>query len=122
MLVGTYLENPILNYILYEVEFPDGTTKPYAANMIAQNIHDTVDSDGHRSRTFGEILNYCADGTAVSKENRFGIGRNGRKYQRKTTAGWKMLVSMKDGSEQWYPLKDLKVSNPVQVAEYAVAK
>ena len=33
-----------------------------------------------------------------------------------------MLVSMKDGSEQWYPLKDLKESNPVQVAEYAVAK
>ena len=73
MLIGTYSENRILNSILYEVEFPDGTTKPYAANMIAQNIHDTVDSDGHRSRTFGEILNYCADGNAVSKANQFAI-------------------------------------------------
>ena len=29
---------------------------------------------------------------------------------------------MKDGSEQWYPLKDMKESYPVKVAEYAVAK
>ena len=29
---------------------------------------------------------------------------------------------MKDGSKQWYPLKDMKESYPVKVAEYAVAK
>ena len=29
---------------------------------------------------------------------------------------------MKYVSEQWYPLKDMKESYPVQVAEYAVAK
>ena len=29
---------------------------------------------------------------------------------------------MKDGSEQWYPLKYKKGYYPVQVAEYAVAK
>ena len=29
---------------------------------------------------------------------------------------------MKDGSEQWYPLKDMKWSYPVQVDGYAVAK
>ena len=45
-LVGSYSDNPILNSLLYEVEFPDGTTKPYAANMIEQNIHDLVDGDG----------------------------------------------------------------------------
>lgn len=101
MLVGTYSENPILNFILYEVEFPDGTTKPYAANMIAQNIiHDTADSDGHRSRSFGEILSYCIEGNAVTKANQFAIGKYGKRYERKTTAGWKILVSMKDGSKQ----------------------
>ncbi|KAL7557788.1 hypothetical protein ACA910_013065 [Epithemia clementina (nom. ined.)] len=35
--------------------------------------------------------------------------------------GWKLLVSWKDGSSTWVPLKDLKASNPIEVAEYAVA-
>ena len=32
-----------------------------------------------------------------------------------------MLVEWKDGSTQWLDLKDLKDSNPIEVAEYAVA-
>ena len=31
-LIGTYAENPILNSHLYEVEFPDGEVKEFAAN------------------------------------------------------------------------------------------
>ena len=42
-LVGTYYDNPMLNTLMYEAEFPDGATKPYAANMIAENIHNSVD-------------------------------------------------------------------------------
>ena len=38
-----------------------------------------------------------------------------------TTKGWELLVSWKDGSSSWVKLKDLKNSNPVEVAEYAVA-
>ena len=121
-LVGTYSENPMLNTLMYDVEFPDGTTKPYAANMIAEKIHNAVDSDGHRSRTFGEILNYCNTASAVAIADATDVGRNERRYLRKTTDGWNVLIEMKDGSEQWYPLKDMKESYPVQVAEYAVAK
>ena len=58
-IVGTYSENPMLNTLMYDVELLYGATKPYYANMIAENIHNSVDSDGHQSRTFGEILNYC---------------------------------------------------------------
>ena len=36
--VGDYNENPLLNTIMYECEFGDGTTKAYAANTIATNI------------------------------------------------------------------------------------
>ena len=46
-LVGTYYENPMLNTLMYDMEFPDGATKPYSANMIAENIHNSVDLDGH---------------------------------------------------------------------------
>ena len=38
-----------------------------------------------------------------------------------TTQGWSLLVQWCDGSSSWEPLKDLKASNPVEVAEYAIA-
>ena len=41
---------------------------------------------------------------------------------RKSTAGVRLLVLCKDGSEQWFSLKDLKESNPVECAEYAKAR
>ena len=64
-LVGTYSDNPILNTLMYDVDFPDGATKPYAANMIDDNIHNSMDLDGHQYRPFGEILNYCKTANAV---------------------------------------------------------
>ena len=52
-LVGTYSDNPILNTLMYDVELPDGATKPYATNIIAEKIHNSMDLDGHQSRPFG---------------------------------------------------------------------
>ena len=57
-LVGTYSDNPIHNTLMYHVDFPDIATKSYAANIISENIHNSVYLEGHQSRTFGEILNY----------------------------------------------------------------
>ena len=34
-MTGSYADNPILNSIVYEVEFPDGQTKEYAANTLS---------------------------------------------------------------------------------------
>ena len=36
--------------------------------------------------------------------------------------GWKLLVHWKDGSETWVPLKDMKESHPIEVAEFAKAR
>lgn len=41
---------------------------------------------------------------------------------RKTTQGWKLLVQWADGTESWIPLRDLKESHPVDVAEFAQAR
>ena len=60
-LVGKYSNNPMLNTLMYDVEFPDGATKPYAVNMIAENIHNSVDLDGHRSRPFGGVPELLQD-------------------------------------------------------------
>ena len=35
---GLYDDNPIMNSIINEVEFPDGQVKEYAANVIAKSI------------------------------------------------------------------------------------
>jgi hypothetical protein len=41
---------------------------------------------------------------------------------RQTTVGWKFLVEWDNNARQWIDLKILKESNPVQVAEYAIAR
>ena len=38
---------------------------------------------------------------------------------KKTNQGWDLLAEWKDVSSRWIPLKDLKESNPVELAEYA---
>ena len=39
-----------------------------------------------------------------------------------TTKGWNPLVSWKDVSQQWVPLKIMKESNPIEVAEFACTR
>jgi len=46
---------------------------------------------------------------------------NGLQKPKKTMRGWFLLVQWRDGSVSWEKLTDLKASNPVEVAEYAVA-
>ena len=67
---------PMFNTILYDVEFPNGAVKLYAANVIVDNIYEQVDSEG--SNSVKSIIDYLADENAVSKENQFFIGKNGR--------------------------------------------
>ena len=45
-----------------------------------------------------------------------------RQMQRKTTVVWAIQIKWNNGSTKWVKLKDLKESNPVDVAEYATAR
>ena len=58
---------------------------------------------------------------AIKRSNGFIKSQNGNTHKKMTTRGWKLQVEWKDGSVSWVPLKDLKASNPVELAEYAVA-
>jgi hypothetical protein len=44
-----------------------------------------------------------------------------KRTRQKTTKGWQLLVSWKDGTTDWVPLKELKASNPIELVEYAAA-
>ena len=39
-----------------------------------------------------------------------------------TTKGWEFQVQWNDGTSPWVPLKDMKESNLIEVAEYATAR
>ena len=119
--VGTRNPNPILDSRLYEVEFPDGSTETFTANTIIENLYAQVDDEGCSYQVLKEITDHRSDGRAISKDDGFTISSNGEKRPRVTTAGWQLQVEWADGSSSWVHLKDLKESNPIEVAEYAVA-
>ena len=119
--IGTRNANPILDTREYEVEFQDGATDTFTANIIAENLYSQVDSEGNSYSILDEIVDHKSDGTAVSKDDGYDVAKDGTPRPKRTTRGWKLLVSWKDGSTSWVPLKDMKEAYPVQVAEYAVA-
>jgi hypothetical protein len=117
-------ENPILNTTLYDVEFPNGMVRSYAANVFAENIYNMVNDDSETEAILDGIVGHRSNQNAVTKDN-IHLTINGTKFHRKTTAGWQFEVAFKVESiqsTQWISLKELKKSNPVQVAEYVTAK
>ena len=55
---GTYDNNPYLNSIIYQVEFPDGQVKEYAASIIAENMLTQVGSDGMSTALMETIVDH----------------------------------------------------------------
>jgi hypothetical protein len=106
---------------IYEVQFPDGHVLDYAANVIAESIYLQVDDEGNQFLLLQEIIDHKKDDLAVKMKDMWITSINGNKSIHLTTKGWKLCVVWRDGSTSWEPLKDLKESNPLQVAEYAVA-
>ena len=81
-----------------------------------------LDEDGYSQSIRESTVDYKTDGNAVTKENMYIMTKSGKRCLRKSTTGWKLLVKFKDGAEQWMPLKVLKETHPVQVAEFSVAR
>ena len=121
-MIGTFNENPLLNTLLYECEFNDGTTKEYAANTIASNIFLESDADGFSNSLLYHIVDHKCSGEAIRMADKYITTKTGTKRMRQITVGWKFLVECwANNSRQWIDLKILKESNPAQVAEYAIA-
>ena len=120
--VGVYDENPFLNTVVYDVQFPDGEIKEYAANVIAENMYSQVDSEGHRYQILDCITDHRKNGNAIEKDDLYITTKSGRRRMRETTAGWDLLVTWKNGEQEWIPLSVMKNSNPLEVAEYATSR
>jgi hypothetical protein len=119
--IGQENANPLLDSRVYEVEFPDGHIEEYAANIIAENIYAEVDAEGNHFLIMDEITGHKADENAIGKDEQWiQIGSNGQ--MRKMTEGWQLQVLWKNGTTTWEWLRNLKESNPIKVAEYAIAQ
>ena len=68
-----------------------------------------------------EILDHRRLDSALNKDNGYSVTKRGNKRLKRSTQGWEIKVLWKDGSTSWIPLRDIKESNPVETAEYAVA-
>jgi hypothetical protein len=121
-LIGEHNNNPILNSLCYMCEFPDGTVKEFLANVIASNIYEESDADGYSSSLLYKIVDHKSSGEAVKIADKYITSANGNKRICQTTVGWKFLVEWIGGNQEWISLEILKESNPVQVAEFAVAR
>ena len=120
--IGKWDLNPVLNTLVYECKFNDGTIKEYAANMIASNIYEEGDADVLSSSLFHQIVDHKSTGEAIKMKDKYIITRTGTRQMRQTTVGWSFLVKWGDGSQQWVDLKVLKESNLMQVGEYVIAR
>ena len=85
-------------------------------------MYSQVDADGFQYNLLDSILDFKKDEHAISKRDMYLTTKSGNKRLRKTPIGWKLKVMWKDGFEEWIPLKDLKESCPVEVAEVSVAR
>ena len=56
--IGVHNENPLLNTLVYDVEFPDDDMKKYAANLIAKNVLSQVDINVYYTNTMELILDH----------------------------------------------------------------
>ena len=108
--------------MVYDVQFPDGQIREYSANIIADNMYAQVDSEGFSHSILDSIVDYKKEHNAIDKADKYIYTKSKQRRLRKSTAGWKLLVAWKDGSEQWIPLSVMKNSNPIEVSEFAVAR
>ena len=119
-LIGKKHNNPLLDTRVYKVKFHDGGVGEFSTNIIAENLYSNIDEEGHPYAILSGIINHRKTPEAITLNNAF-VELNGRKHKKITTKGWEIQVQWEDGSTSWIPMKDLKASNPIELAEYAYA-
>ena len=112
----------VLNTMLYDVQLPDGSIKPYSANLIAENRLMQADGDGLHQQLLEGILDHSKDKRAIEKKYKYFISKRGRRSMCKTTVDWKFNIKWRNRTTKWVSIKDLKESNPIPVAEYVTAR
>jgi hypothetical protein len=67
-----------------------------------------------------DIIDHEVNDKSMLREESEFRDKHGTLRHKRTTKGWRFLVEWKDGTSSWAHMKDLKESNPVELAEYAI--
>ena len=129
-MIGDPNSNPFMNTVLYQVQFEDGTSQAYGANILADNMWRSVDDEGYHEDSLHSIIDVKFEENAI--KNGFFHDRSGKRRMMKTTRGVNLLVAINAGKdpkggdritkEWWISLKEMKQSYPLETAEFAVAR
>ena len=92
----------------YDVEFTDGSTEKYAANIIAENMFAQVEDEGREHLIMKEIVDHKKDHVAIPISEGKSRSYSINEIPRVTARGGKLLVEWRDGQTSWIDLKDLK--------------
>ena len=120
--------NPYMNTVLYEIKFDDGTSKAYGSNIIADNMWRSMNNEGYQEDSLHSVVDIRFKTDAA--KNALMYDQNGQRILKKTTRGVDLLLALNSGKnldgmdktpKSWIPLKELKESHPLEVAEFAVA-
>jgi hypothetical protein len=84
-------------------------------------MYAQVDNEGNMFQWLDEIRDHKRDNTAIDIANGTVTSASGNVKPKITTQGWQLLMLWKDKSTSWVKRKNLKASNPIELAEYAVA-
>jgi hypothetical protein len=122
-LIGTGHRDPQLDQREYVMlEYEDGTADRMFGNIIAANLYAQLDEEGRKTHIslLKEIVDHWKTKDAIEKQNGFTVAQYGARIPKRTTRGWELCVKWRNGDTTWAPLKDLKDTNPVELAEYAI--
>jgi hypothetical protein len=91
----------------YEIEFSDGRSDEYTANVIAENMYAQCGIEGRQLNLMEGIIDHRTDGHVVAPVEMY-IKHGSNKKVRKTTKGWNLCVEWKDDTTSWERLSDIK--------------
>ena len=117
--VGQKHAKPILDSHIFVVEFHDGEWKDIGYNILVEHLHSQMDDEGNIYKLFCGIIGHCKKAGAVDKANQYRQVGN-KQVKKKTLAGWDIEVEWVDGTSSWFPLKEVKNLNSIELAEYAM--
>ena len=69
--------NPLLDTREYEVEFIDGSTEAYTANIVTEVMYSQVNEEGNSHVMLNEIINHHKNKAAVSHDDAYVPSRSG---------------------------------------------
>jgi hypothetical protein len=120
--IGDRHNNPVLDTRRYTVRLMDGSEQEFAANQIAENLYSQVNGYGQQELLFHEIVNHrnvpdFKDGPEMMPT------KHGQNWKfPKTTKGIDIQVRFRDKTLTWLPMNEVRHSNPIELAEYAVQR